>query len=300
MDTLAQPRPGAGPGPDARAIQQALASGQTRNAVLRQLVASGWPQALAKTEVDLAWQAFHRPKSAAHGAQAKPVPPVAPVPAATKLDTHHSTNVIALPNKDVRVLFSAGKSGCHLTLFDGIATDAEIEHLIALARPRLQRSGVVADAPAQATDARRTSASCFLPLGCDAVVAGLEARMSALLGLPVQNGEGLQILHYKHAQEYQPHWDYFTRDTDFERRTLAVSGQRVGTLILYLSDVDEGGATYLPTLDVAVHPRLGMALWLDYLSAGKVDPRSLHGGTPILRGEKWIATKWFRERAYRG
>lgn len=88
--------------------------------------------------------------------------------------------------------------------------------------------------------------------------------------------------------------------SSFMRHTLATSGQRVGTLILYLADVEEGGATYLPTLDMAVHPRRGMALWFDYCDNGKTDPRSLHGGTPIIRGEKWIATKWFRERPFRG
>ena len=29
------------------------------------------------------------------------------------------------------------------------------------------------------------------------------------------------------------------------------------------------------------------------------DTSSLHGGLPVVRGEKWIATKWLRERPLR-
>jgi prolyl 4-hydroxylase len=29
------------------------------------------------------------------------------------------------------------------------------------------------------------------------------------------------------------------------------------------------------------------------------DTLTLHGGTPVAEGEKWIATRWMRERPYR-
>jgi hypothetical protein len=32
---------------------------------------------------------------------------------------------------------------------------------------------------------------------------------------------------------------------------------------------------------------------------GRPDPDSLHAGTPVERGEKWLATLWIRQRRYR-
>jgi len=34
--------------------------------------------------------------------------------------------------------------------------------------------------------------------------------------------------------------------------------------------------------------------------AGALDVRTLHGGSPVQSGEKWIATKWFRQQPYVG
>lgn len=34
-------------------------------------------------------------------------------------------------------------------------------------------------------------------------------------------------------------------------------------------------------------------------SKNQVDPLTLHGGCPVLKGEKWIATKWMRQNEYR-
>ncbi len=33
---------------------------------------------------------------------------------------------------------------------------------------------------------------------------------------------------------------------------------------------------------------------------GTIDPHSLHGGCPVKKGEKWVATKWIRAMGARG
>jgi prolyl 4-hydroxylase len=68
---------------------------------------------------------------------------------------------------------------------------------------------------------------------------------------------------------------------------------------VYLSDVEVGGETIFPTIGLSVKPKVGSAVYFEYCnSLGQVDPLSLHGGSPVLKGEKWIVTKWMRQEKY--
>ena len=68
---------------------------------------------------------------------------------------------------------------------------------------------------------------------------------------------------------------------------------------MYLNAVEQGGATIFPELGMEVLPQKGSALYFEYTnSRSAVDPRTLHGGAPVTGGEKWIVTKWMRERPY--
>jgi prolyl 4-hydroxylase len=45
--------------------------------------------------------------------------------------------------------------------------------------------------------------------------------------------------------------------------------------------------------------RQGGAVYFRYLNGlRQLDPLTLHGGAPVLGGDKWIMTKWMREREY--
>jgi len=50
-----------------------------------------------------------------------------------------------------------------------------------------------------------------------------------------------------------------------------------------------------------VLPRRGSAVYFACTSVtGQTDARTLHGGSPVRAGEKWIATKWLRQHRYGG
>ena len=135
-------------------------------------------------------------------------------------------------------------------------------------------------------------------LGQNTLVKKIEARISEITGLPVINGEGIQILKYVDGGEYRPHFDYFP-DNEGGRANMAHGGQRIITIIMYLSDVVAGGATIFPKVGLSVYPKKGAAVYFSYFnSLEQVDPSTLHGGAPVIKGGKWIATKWIRERAY--
>ena len=51
----------------------------------------------------------------------------------------------------------------------------------------------------------------------------------------------MQILHYKHGQKYEPHYDIF-----HDKANRELGGHRVATVLMYLSNVEKGGETVFP------------------------------------------------------
>lgn len=183
----------------------------------------------------------------------------------------------------------------------GNVLDAEeCRSLIELARPRLKPSTLVDPLTGQdIVSDKRTSYGMFFRLAENDFIAGLDRRLSALTNLPIENGEGLQVLHYPPGGYSEPHFDYLQPGNAANRESVARSGQRVSTLVAYLNDVPEGGQTVFPSLGWAVSPLRGNAVYFEYCDdAGRVDARSLHASAPVTRGEKWVVTKWMRQRRF--
>jgi prolyl 4-hydroxylase len=145
----------------------------------------------------------------------------------------------------------------------------------------------------------RSSEGTYFMRGENPLVTRIERRLAELSSYPVENGEGLQILHYGVGGEYKPHFDFFEPEYAGSAGHLENGGQRVSTTILYLNDVEVGGETIFPEISLLVSARKGAAVYFSYYDAGGVPDRlTLHGGTPVRSGEKWIATKWVRERPH--
>lgn len=183
-----------------------------------------------------------------------------------------------------------------LRVLENILSAQECDELIALAQPRLKRALTVASDGSNQVDQRRTSEGMFFGLNELPLVARIEQRLSALLDIPVNHGEGLQILHYLPGQEYEPHFDWFDPDQPGYDTITAAGGQRIASVVMYLNTPLRGGGTAFPELRLTVTARRGTAVYFAYEGG---DQHSLHAGLPVQRGEKWIATKWLRERPYR-
>ncbi|MEO7404950.1 MAG: 2OG-Fe(II) oxygenase [Burkholderiales bacterium] len=184
-------------------------------------------------------------------------------------------------------------------VFGGVFSDAECDELVEMSRVKVERSLVVNPTTGTSTaHAERTSEGTFFYVNENPLVARLDRRIGELLRWPVERGEGLQILHYTKGGEYRPHFDYFDPAVSGSAAHIAKGGNRVATLVVYLATADEGGATIFPDIGFSVAPIKGNAVFFSYDIPAPAS-LTLHGGAPVERGEKWIATKWLRAGPYR-
>ena len=173
-------------------------------------------------------------------------------------------------------------------------------YVTALAEPALKRGMIVNDAGGESVeDVRSNRVMHFGLADSDVVLELINHQLAAIAGLPVENGEGLGVLHYAPGERYAPHVDYIP-ETPANAAHLAARGQRVRTVLVYLNEAFEGGATEFPRLDLKVRPPAGSVLAFDSVTpAGAVDLMTLHTGAAPTSGEKWIISKWFRTKALR-
>ena len=176
----------------------------------------------------------------------------------------------------------------------------ECRTLIEMARPRLAPSTLVDPATGQdIVSDKRTSWGMFFRREENEFIARLDRRLSLVMNLPLDNGEGLQVLHYPTGAGSEPHHDYLQPANAANRESIARSGQRVSTLVTYLNDVPAGGQTVFPVLGMATSPLRGNAIYFEYGDdLGRVDARSLHASAAVTQGEKWVVTKWMRNRHF--
>ena len=141
----------------------------------------------------------------------------------------------------------------------------------------------------------RTSETCDLD-SANALVAGIEAHISDLLGIPLPYGEPLQGQRYAPGQEFKPHTDTFEPGSADYYLHCGELGQRTWTAMLYLNEPEAGGATRFKTIGKTIQPETGkLLIWNNLLADGQPNPATLHQGMPVRRGTKYVLTKWFRQ-----
>ena len=183
---------------------------------------------------------------------------------------------------------------------EGFLNDNECSYIIEKARHKLIRSGVVDPNSTKSTLASaRTSYGTYLTDVGDPIIQGIRKRIEAVTMIPDHNGESLQVLNYAIGAEYKPHFDYFDPKTPGGLHHFNRGGQRVATVLLYLNSPEGGGETFFPKAPLKVRALKGRAaLFYNVSDNGNPNPKSMHGGEPVLAGEKWIATLWLHEREF--
>ncbi len=265
-------------------VSQASA-GHPPDTVLKSMMDSGWQEDVAMAALEDTLRGYLVDHAKANGL---PLPIVVPEPLVNEGD-------VTLRAGDHEVQVIATMRSPRVVVFGGLLTHAECDELVDAARRRLARSETVKlDTGSSEVNEARTSDGMFFTRGENDVCQRIEARIADLLQWPLENGEGLQVLRYRPGAEYKPHFDYFDPAQPGTPAILKRGGQRVASLVMYLNTPGRGGGTTFPDVHLTVGPVKGNAVFFSYDRPHPMT-RSLHGGAPVLEGEKWVATKWLRE-----
>jgi len=268
-------------------VSQAQA-GHDATSLLKAMCDSGWQEEAALETIQKTLSQFLEQRSVEMNLPA----PVA-VP---DISLEDAANALNLGDRVVGVVMAMQVP--RVVVLSGFLSDEECQALISAASPRMQRSLTVDhQTGADQVHAQRTSHGMFFSRGENEVIQRIENRLAKLLNWPVENGEGLQVLRYQPGHEYKPHYDYFDPNEPSAATVLARGGQRVATVLMYLNEPTRGGGTTFPSVNLEISPQKGSAVFFNYDRAHPVS-RTLHGGAPVREGEKWVATKWLRERKF--
>ncbi len=266
-------------------ISEQSKAGHPSESILAAMLGSGWDEGIAR-------QALARTL----GQSATLTAPPNATPGLPEPDLSRFTPVVDGGDREVKVVMALRQP--RVVVFSDLLSVEECDGIIALATKRLARSETVATAAdGSEVNAARTSDGMFFERGETDLIDRVEKRIAALLRWPLDHGEGLQVLRYRPGAEYQPHYDYFDPGHVSTPNILKRGGQRVGTLVIYLNTPTAGGSTIFPDVGLDVAPVKGNAVFFSY-DRPHPSTQSLHGGSPVLEGEKWVATKWLRQATF--
>ena len=275
-------------------LKQSIQMRCSREAIEQSLSASGYQRDYARRAAAAAFDALTPP----HGdAGTVPVAASESPPSSSQI-LLGGPNLIDAGDRQVQILMVLNSP--RIILFGDLLSREECDALIEMSRGKLARSNVVnRDTGHYDVHPDRTSEGTYFRRGENDLVERIERRIAELTSSPVERGEPIQILRYCPGAQYKPHFDYFDPSQPGNQQVLSTGGQRVATLVMYLNDVQAGGSTIFPEIGLDVLPRRGHAVFFAYADEqGRLDSRTLHGGSPVAAGEKWIATKWIRQHEY--
>ena len=180
----------------------------------------------------------------------------------------------------------------------GLLTRDECHYLMSRGASYLQPAQVAGHGGnATVSTIRSNDSMVFSAADTDVVVQSIDRRIADVLARPAEHGERLALLRYAPGQAYAPHCDWIDPSAPGKAQVVASQGQRVSTLLVYLNSEYEAGTTRFVRLGWSFRGEPGDALlWSNVMGDGSVDPRTLHAGEPPTAGQKWLLSKWMRDR----
>ncbi|CAH2076655.1 unnamed protein product, partial [Iphiclides podalirius] len=186
--------------------------------------------------------------------------------------------------------------GPDIYVFHQVISDEEIEHIKNMAKPKFQRA-IIFDPQGRSRPAHyRISKSAWLSDRESPVVGRLSKRISHFTGLDMGTAELLQIGNYGIGGHYEPHFDFALSHVKPVGPFNENVGNRIATVLFYMSEVAQGGATAFTELGLSVFPVKNSALfWMNLHPSGEGDISTRHAACPVLRGSKWVSNKWIHQ-----
>lgn len=134
----------------------------------------------------------------------------------------------------------------------------------------------------------------------DSFVMSIARRIDDALGIDPTFGEPIQGQRYLPGQQFKPHNDWFYTSEKYWQLEEARGGQRSWTAMTYLNTVDEGGDTHFTHVGIKIEPKPGvLMIWNNAHPDGTPNVDTMHAGSPVAKGAKYVITRWYRTRAWR-
>lgn len=193
----------------------------------------------------------------------------------------------------------------YVVVFHDVLSPREISKLISLTDRKLVQAVTVNKKSFK--EMVRTAKAHWVYRGYQELTKRIYRRIHDMSGFELADAENFQIVNYGIGGHYGEHKDYFNASSSFftgyhRSQTKTYLGDRIATVLFYLSDVEQGGATVFPGISAdsayTVYPRAGTAaMWYNLHTDGLGDPTTLHVACPVIVGSKWVMTQWIRERS---
>ncbi|VDN52867.1 unnamed protein product [Dracunculus medinensis] len=180
-------------------------------------------------------------------------------------------------------------------IFHDVISNEEISIIQEVSHSRLERAQVVSPATRRREPASfRISKNVWLENNEHEIVERLNRRIHLMTNLDLKFAEDLQIANYGIGGFYDVHYDFFGKNSPLLESL--PEGNRIATVLFYMSQPEIGGATVFIPIKTTVLPSKNSALfWYNLARNGEGDHRTQHAACPVLVGVKWIANKWIHE-----
>ncbi len=191
----------------------------------------------------------------------------------------------------------------HVLVKENFISSDDCNHFINICKNRL-KNALVSNNQKGMVSAGRSGKNCWLNHDHDSVTIKVAERISKIVDIPLSHAEIFQVIYYDETQEYRSHYDgWLHNNSEKSNRCMKYGGQRIVTALCYLNDVEEGGCTGFPRLNIEVSPQKGKLLIFHNVIEGsgketgrsERHPLSEHAGRPVIKGHKWAFNLWFRE-----
>ena len=182
--------------------------------------------------------------------------------------------------------------------YEDFLSEEECQHFIDISKDDLKRA-LVSDNSNGYISKGRTGSNTWIKHDFDDITKSVGERISKIVGIPLENVESYQIIHYDKTQEYKNHYDSWEHnESEKTLRCMKYGGARLMTALCYLNTVKNGGGTKMTKLDITISSEQGKMLVFQN-TISKDDhtrhPLSEHAGLPVEEGEKYAFNLWFRE-----
>ncbi|HET9640538.1 MAG TPA: 2OG-Fe(II) oxygenase [Allosphingosinicella sp.] len=179
---------------------------------------------------------------------------------------------------------------------DGFLSESDCKTLLAMGETGKWLPGTVklADGRTTGSSERRCMSLYFPESGARMIslLGQIETRLATQFGIARERLEPWQMIRYRRGEGFDYHFDCGAYDSH-------KSGERRRSIILFLEQPEQGGATHFRALRLTVRPCRGrLLLWNNLLPTGRCNHAMIHSGRPVWRGRKTILATWEHEQPY--